>query len=145
MDIRFDAITTFIGPNGVGKSAVLRALDWFFNGTAQTLTEEDVWAGAERKQISVEVEFCDLTDLDRTALGKYAAGDVETVRLWRRWEDGTAKLSGHALAYPAFEEVRRLEKAGERTKRYRTLCSEYPELGLPTVRSAAEAEEAMRP
>ena len=81
VDIRFDDITTFIGPNGVGKSAVLRALEWFFNGPpgGRGLTEDDVWAGAERKQISVGVEFSDLTDTDRNALGKYAAGDVQTV------------------------------------------------------------------
>jgi ABC-type phosphate transport system ATPase subunit len=30
--IPFDSITTFIGPNGTGKSTVLRALDWYFNG-----------------------------------------------------------------------------------------------------------------
>ncbi|MBO2457276.1 ATP-dependent nuclease [Actinomadura violacea] len=143
VDIRFDDITTFIGPNGVGKSAVLRALDWFFNGTAQTLTEEDVWAGAEHKRISVEVEFCGLTDLDRAALGKYAAGTADSVRLWRRWEDGTAKLSGRALAYPPFEDVRRPEKAGERTKRYRTLRGERPDLLLPAAGSAQAAEDAM--
>lgn len=143
VDIRFDDITTFIGPNGVGKSAVLRALDWFFNGTAQTLTDEDVWAGAEHRQISVEVEFCDLTDLDRTALGKYAAGGAKTVKLWRRWEDGTAKLSGHALAYLPFEEVRRPERAGERTARYRALREERPDLFLLSVRSAQAAEDAM--
>ncbi|WP_165975778.1 ATP-dependent nuclease [Actinomadura rubrisoli] len=145
VDVDFDCITTFIGPNGVGKSAVLRALDWFFNGTAQTLTEEDVWAGAdaEDRQISVEVEFCDLTDLDRAALGKYAAGDTETVRLWRRWEDGAAKLSGHALSYPPFEQVRRLERAAERIARYRTLRQESPALGLPSITSAKGAEEAM--
>lgn len=143
VDIRFDEVTTFIGPNGVGKSAVLRALDWFFNGTAQSLTDEDVWAGADRKQISVEVQFCDLTDLDRAALGKYAAGGAQTVRLWRRWEDGTAKLSGHAQAYPAFEDVRRLERAGERTAAYRALRDARPELGLPAARGAQAAGEAM--
>lgn len=143
VDIRFDEVTTFIGPNGVGKSAVLRALDWFFNGTAQSLTDEDVWAGADRKQISVEVQFCNLNELDRAALGKYAAGGAQTVRLWRRWEDGTAKLSGHAQAYAAFEDVRRLERAGERTAAYRALRDARPELGLPAARSAQLAEEAM--
>jgi ABC-type cobalamin/Fe3+-siderophores transport system ATPase subunit len=42
-------MTTFIGPNGVGKSTVLRALDWFFNGSASfnggMLTEDDVLDG----------------------------------------------------------------------------------------------------
>ncbi|MFF3733610.1 AAA family ATPase [Streptomyces sp. NPDC002476] len=32
VDIAFEEITCFIGPTGVGKSTVLRALDWFFNG-----------------------------------------------------------------------------------------------------------------
>lgn len=91
----------------------------------------------------MEVEFCDLTDLDRAALGKYAAGNVKTVRLWRRWEDGAAKLSGRALAYPPFEEVRRPERAGERTARYRTLRDERAELFLPSARSAQAAEDAM--
>jgi predicted ATP-dependent endonuclease of OLD family len=30
--VDFDTVTTFIGPNGVGKSSILRALDWYFNG-----------------------------------------------------------------------------------------------------------------
>lgn len=143
VDIRFEDITTFIGPNGVGKSAILRALDWFFNGTAQTLTEEDVWAGAERKQISVEVEFCDLTDVDRNALGKYAADDALTVLLRRRWEDGMAKLSGHALAFAPFEEIRRIKGAGPQLTGYKDLRDSQPELGLPRVSSAKAALEAM--
>ncbi|MEU6555711.1 AAA family ATPase [Streptomyces sp. NPDC046915] len=32
VDVSFEEITSFIGPTGVGKSTVLRALDWFFNG-----------------------------------------------------------------------------------------------------------------
>jgi putative ATP-dependent endonuclease of OLD family len=53
--IDFDMITIFIGPTGIGRSAVLPALDWFFNGTAQPLAKADVWAGSEHKQVSVEV------------------------------------------------------------------------------------------
>ncbi|MEV4184337.1 AAA family ATPase [Streptosporangium canum] len=144
VDIRFDDITTFIGPNGVGKSAVLRALDWFFNGTSGAgLTDEDVWAAAQEKRISVEVEFSDLTDLDRTALGKYAAGGAETVRLWRRWENDTDKLSGRAMGYPAFDDVREPDRAGERNARYKALREARPELGLPTARSSQAVEEAM--
>ncbi|GAA4317593.1 ATP-dependent endonuclease [Actinomadura luteofluorescens] len=145
VDIRFDDITTFIGPNGVGKSAVLRALDWFFNGPpgGRGLTEDDVWAGAERKQISVGVEFSDLTDTDRNALGKYAAGDVQTVWLWRRWEDGSDKLSGRALTYPPFDEIRAIKGAMDRRKRYKTLSDEDPGLGLPPVKNAQELDDAM--
>ncbi|WP_433232141.1 ATP-dependent nuclease [Actinomadura formosensis] len=145
VDIRFDDITTFIGPNGVGKSAVLRALDWFFNGPpgGRGLTDDDVWAGAERKQISVGVEFSDLTNVDRDALGKYASGDIQTVWLWRRWEDGSDKLSGRALTYPPFDEIRTIKSALDRRKRYKALSDEHPGLGLPPVKNAPELDEAM--
>src|SRR5690242_9358147 len=43
LDVSFDSITSLIGPTGVGKSTVLRALDWFFNGEkGGVLSEEDV-------------------------------------------------------------------------------------------------------
>ncbi|MEU7990541.1 ATP-dependent endonuclease [Streptosporangium canum] len=144
VDIRFDDITTFIGPNGVGKSSVLRALDWFFNGDRNSpITSDDVSTGADPERITVEVEFCDLTDVDRVALGKYAAGGVETVRLWRRWERGYDKLSGRALAYPAFIKVRDVQGAKARRDCYNELRTERPDLGLPAVRSAAEVDTAL--
>lgn len=59
VDIRFDDITTFIGPNGMGKSATLRAgLD--LQLPAQPVTEQNVWAGTERKQIAKAVEDAQL-------------------------------------------------------------------------------------
>ncbi|WP_344950774.1 AAA family ATPase [Actinomadura miaoliensis] len=141
VEIDFDDVTTLIGPNGVGKSAVLRALDWFFNGGE--LTDDDVWAGAEKRQVIVEVEFDNLTDLDRAALGKYAAGGAESVRLCKRWEDGNEKLSGRAMCFPPFEGIRSLDKAVARVARYRTLRKELPALGLPAARSWREAEKEM--
>lgn len=141
--IDFDDITTFIGPNGVGKSSVLRALDWFFNGDARPITAEDVSVGLKPERIVVEVEFGDLTDLDRAALGKYAVGDAQTVRLWRRWENGVDKLSGMAGMYPEFAAIREGATARERLTRYRELCKRRPDLGLPAVRSDRQAEQAL--
>jgi predicted ATP-dependent endonuclease of OLD family len=144
VDIRFDGITTFIGPNGVGKSSVLRALDWFFNGDRQhSLSDEDVSAGSGTRRISVEVEFGDLNHLDRLALGRYAAGGKDTVLMRRRWEDGEDKLSGHALTYPPFDVLRRIEGARERRARYNELRAERPELDLPAVRNAQELDAAL--
>jgi putative ATP-dependent endonuclease of OLD family len=76
VDIAFDSVTTFIGPNGVGNSTVLRALDWFFNGSVLT---DDVLNGATRRWIQVEVEFDNLTAADREMLGKYAPETRGTV------------------------------------------------------------------
>jgi len=73
VEISFENVTTFIGPNGVGKSSVLRALDWFFNGDrAVLLTDEDVYDKATERRIRVEAEFGELSPDDRAALGKYA-------------------------------------------------------------------------
>ncbi|WP_157855034.1 AAA family ATPase, partial [Streptomyces exfoliatus] len=40
-EVRFDGVTSIIGPNGVGKSTILRALDWFFNGEKGTSLDLD--------------------------------------------------------------------------------------------------------
>lgn len=97
VEISFDNVTTFIGPNGVGKSSILRALDWFFNGSSSlTLTEEDVYDKATERRIRVEVEFDHLSPDDRSALGKYAESR-DSVVIWRTWDAGGDKITGKAL------------------------------------------------
>lgn len=148
VDIAFDEITSFIGPTGVGKSTVLRALDWFFNGEKSiALTTEDVHSavaagGGER--ISVEVEFDGLTDFDRAALGRYAPDDAGAVSIWRTWDNGEDKITGKALAYAPFEGVRSVS-GGAMPKRsaYNTLRASDPGLGLPIVGSEKAMNEAM--
>ncbi len=59
VSIDFENVTTFIGPNGgVGKSTILRALDWFFNGSKNgDLCDEDCTNGESSRTIRVEVQF----------------------------------------------------------------------------------------
>lgn len=145
LDISFDAITSLIGPTGVGKSTVLRALDWFFNGDKGGGIEEgDVHSAAEGKRVRVEVEFDGLTVSDRTALGYYAPDGVETVRIWRTWEDGDDRITGKAQAYAPFDEIRRHEGKRERLNAYKVLRESDPELDLPAARGWDDAEAAMR-
>jgi predicted ATP-dependent endonuclease of OLD family len=141
VEIAFDLVTTFIGPNGVGKSTVLRALDWFFNGGV--LTEDDVLSGAGRRWIQVEVEFGDLTETDRAALGKYAPGTRDTVTVWRTWEGGADKMTGKALAFGPFEEIRSVQGAAARKGMYNELRAARPGLGLPAWTNAGAAEGVM--
>src|ERR1700685_3280198 len=105
IEIDFDIVTTFIGPNGVGKSTVLHALDWFFNGTI--LTDDDVLHGASRRWVRVEVEFDNLTAADREKLTlRYAPTSRNTVTVWRTWDNGQDKMTGQALAFRPFEDIR---------------------------------------
>jgi len=143
VEISFDDVTTFIGPNGVGKSSVLRALDWFFNGgSGVALTDEDVYDKATDRRIRVEVEFDQLSADDRSALGKYAESR-DSVVIWRTWENGSDKITGKAFAYPPFEEIRRLSGAMDRRSAYKSLRESDPALELPAGTSAQAVEAAM--
>ncbi|MFE2279569.1 ATP-dependent endonuclease [Streptomyces sp. NPDC059454] len=145
LDVSFDSVTSLIGPTGVGKSTVLRALDWFFNGEkGGTLGEEDVHSAAETKRIRVEVEFNGLTASDRAALGHYAPDGLETLSIWRTWENGEDRITGKALAYPPFERIREGAGSREKTAAYKALREQDPALGLPAVRSWDAAEAEMR-
>lgn len=143
-EIFFDSVTTFIGPGGVGKSTVLRGLDWFFNGERSLIpTEEDICDSAAERRIRVEAEFEGLSPEDRAALGKYAPESSDSVVIWRTWENGNDKITGKAFAYPAFEEVRRQSGAMAKRNAYKELREAHPDLGLPAVSSAPAADEAM--
>lgn len=137
--VELDDLTVLVGANGSGKSSLLRALEWFFNGG--DLSSDDVWRH-EDATVTVTVTFADLTAADREALGSYATG--ETLTLWRTWSatEGV-KLTGRGLAYPPFEEVRKQPNATELRRVYRELREAHPVLDLPTDRSQTQVREVM--
>ncbi|MBP8533122.1 ATP-dependent endonuclease [Streptomyces sp. MK37H] len=144
VDIGLEDITSFLGPTGAGKSTVLRALDWFFNGEKVVgLSEEDLHSAGGSRRITVEVEFDDLTEPDRETLGRYAPPDADSVIIWRTWEEGEDKITGKGLAYPPFEAIRQAVTAMDKRRAYASLREEQPDLGLPSVGSAVAVDEAM--
>ncbi|MGA5293501.1 ATP-dependent nuclease [Streptomyces koyangensis] len=144
VDVSFEDITSFIGPTGVGKSTVLRALDWFFNGEkGVSLSDDDVHSAAEGSRISVEVEFDGLTDHDRQTLGRYAPDGAASLSIWRTWQNGEDKITGKALAFGSFEEVRKNERAMELRRAYDQLKDSDPSLGLPSAGTKEKVLEAM--
>jgi len=146
VEVRFDDVTTLIGPNGVGKSTVLRALDWFFNGPQLgSISANDCTFGSAEQEIPVEVEFEQLTDNDRGALGHYVPEGVDTFVAWRvRDATGTERMTANAKAYAPFIDVRLAGGAKDVNAAYKALRENSAELGLPVARSAALVEEAMR-
>ncbi|KJF16617.1 hypothetical protein AXFE_24790 [Acidithrix ferrooxidans] len=84
ISIGLDLITTLIGPKDSGKSTVLRALDWFFNGKVGQLSESDCSFGLTIEEI--EVTFSDLSETDRYELVKYTPQGLTTRHLLMRSE-----------------------------------------------------------
>lgn len=142
--IPFDSVTTFIGPNGVGKSTALRALDWFFNGKVGTLNEKDCSLGTVDKDIEVQVTFSNLTDRDREALGKYAPQEATTFTAWRlRSPDGSERLSANAKSFPDFNAIKVANGAMAKKEMYNDLRQARPDLDLPVAKTGPAVEEAM--
>lgn len=143
--VEMDSLTAFIGPNGAGKSTVLRALDWFFNGDPK-LTEEDIYSGADHsdRRIRVEVNFTDLTDIDREALGqKYTPPGSTSFTAWRTWADGQDKMTGRARSFPAFEKIRAASGVKGKKPLWEALRENEPDLKLPKWTTLDAAETAM--
>ncbi len=143
--IPFDSVTTFIGPNGSGKSTVLRALDWFFNGKPGSLTEKDYSFGATDEDIEVQITFADLTEKDRSELGKYAPAGAATFTAWkRRGADGNEGLSANSKSYAPFNVIRGNGSAADKKAAYNALRTSDSSLGLPSWSSVDAANQAMQ-
>jgi putative ATP-dependent endonuclease of the OLD family len=140
LTLSFEELTALVGSGGVGKSAFLRAIRWFFEGGE--LEEDDlhhpVGGNSHATEAIVAVTFSDLNKGDREALGRYASGSSTT--LTRSWapERGN-KLSGTALVFPDFSYVREGGGAKEKKARYKELFEKKGiELNLPQPASRIE-------
>lgn len=135
-----DEVTILVGANSTGKSSVLHALRWLFEGGL--LEPEDLWGCQEGATASVGGTFTDFTDADREALGSYVVNEEAT--FWRTWTEAEGeKLTGRGQAYPAFEEVRRHEKAIPMRTAYAELRTAQPQLGLPVANTQQAVKDAM--
>ena len=143
--IRFDETTTLIGPNGVGKSAVLRALDWFFNGSKSgDLSSTDCCNGDMENDIEVGVTFSELTESDRQALGKYVTEGTTTFTAWKkRAPTGEEYLSANAKGFPAFTTIKSAKSVSDKKEQYRLLRESQPELGLVTATTSLTIDNAL--
>ncbi len=135
-----DEVTVLVGANSTGKSSVLDALRWFFDGGPLDL--EDVAGEDPDATVSVTATFSGLTDADRDAFGFHVVdGQVTLCRAWS--EAGGEALTGRARAFPPFEQVRQWDRASEKNAAYKALRDTRPALGLPAARSAEAVMDAM--
>ncbi|QHC69897.1 AAA family ATPase [Rathayibacter sp. VKM Ac-2801] len=146
--LKLDEYAALIGSNGSGKSSVLYALDWFFNGTA--LSESDVHgcSGPDTLEpgstVEVALTFVDLTAKDRERLQQYGRGARVEIR--RTWYADTkqTKTVGNARQGPGFADVRTDQAIAARRQGYRDLRAEHPDLAeLPGNASKDAVLEAL--
>lgn len=131
-----DDYTVLIGANGAGKSSVLYALDWFFNGTPLHVSD---FSGYSRDAdlpddclIEVSVTFADLTVQDRKRLHEYGRGKTATFKKSWSARDQKDKIFGNSKQGPGFHEVRSKNLVGEFRPAYKALQSaltDLPDLG----------------
>lgn len=146
--IDFYDVTTFVGPNGVGKSTVLYALDWFFNGERDyELTSQDATYGHEQEDIRVAVTFSELTEHDKEVLGKYSTPEATEFIAWKTknhltgHEELSANSRGYALFSPLKEDGL---KAAEVKSLYSKIREEHPELELKESNTKANILKNIR-
>ena len=140
VQLGFDDLTILLGGNSTGKSTVLRALKFFFEG--DKLEPDDVYGRTGGGTVSVQLTFDALTQADRETFGLYAQGDqLVLTRLWTVG-DADSKITGRALRYPAFDHIREAQ-GRERTAAYKTLRGAHPNLELPIATNVGDVEAAM--
>lgn len=144
VEIEFDSVTTFIGPNGTGKSTVLHALDWFFNGKQGQLSDQDISKGSNVLEIEVRVTFDNLSAKDRIELGKYVPPEIDTFTAWKiRNQEGSEILSANSKSYEPFNEIREQTTAGDKKERYNTVRKNNPSLNLPVWTNVDSAMQSL--
>lgn len=144
--VPFDDVTTFIGPNGVGKSSILRALDWFFNGNGKqdALTPEDCAFGAIDDPIEVQVTFDHLSDTDRDALEKYAPSGSTEFTAWKiHSPNGEESLSANAKGFRPFTPIKQATKVAEKKALYNDLRQQHEDWGLPRASTNQAIQESI--
>lgn len=139
--LSLDPFSALIGSNGTGKSAVLHALDWFFNGGK--VDEYDFHIALDSTvstEFSVSVKFTDLSPALSARWSRYVrSGDLELRRT--ATNAGRDQLSGLHRQGPNFSSVRLATDTMQRRAAYKALRASLP--ALPAVLARQKIEEAL--
>ena len=120
--------TSMVGPNGVGKSTFLRALELFYE-PAPRITADDFFGGDTSVELTIAVTFRRLTSEASSLFSKYVRDDALTVERVFVLNGGkvVSRYYGAISRHPAFASVR----SGLETKdRGKTARAAYDELRL---------------
>ena len=102
-----DSLTALVGANGTGKSALVRAIDLFYNSSPR-LDAEDFYNGETSIEIRVAITFKDLCQDAKNLFSIYLQGDKLTVERVFQWDGSKVawKYHGATLQCPDFQPIR---------------------------------------
>lgn len=106
-------ITTLIGPNGVGKSSFLKAIEIFYKSDANYSQEdfynEDVGDSKNKKKIEITITYRNLARNEKVMFKKYVKDDKLIVKKVLEWpkSKGSQRYYGKHLQNPDFDDFRK--------------------------------------
>lgn len=135
--IEFDDYTSFVGPNGVGKSTVFHALNLFFrqNKDSQTdllkLSANDFHHSDTSKDIKITVTFSSLSDEAKEELANYVRQDKLVVTAIAKYdtvsERADVKQYGNRLGMEEFRKFFEADKSGAKAVELKAIFKSFKE------------------
>lgn len=142
LTINLDDFSVFVGKNGAGKSAIIRAIDWAINGGE--LSHDDIFStGSEQVSgsVKIKIHFCDLTDKEKDKFRKYAvSGNLVIEREWDIQQEKSI-LRGRLPLVSSFENVLNESTISAKRKAYTELINNADYSNLPSLPSNCKKEE----
>ena len=137
--------TVLLGPNGVGKSCIIKAVDKFFS-KSPTVTTEDFHDKNVGDPIEITLTFSDFTEEESDKFqGRIFSNEMVVTRLLVAGaaprENG--KYYGQAPRHPAFQQVRSIQGAIPRREAYNALRAQDGYADLPPATSEPQVSAAM--
>ena len=140
-----DSLTAIVGRNGAGKSAILHAINKFYDLSAQ-ISLEDYFSKEPTNAIEIRITFHNLREDELEEFASYIQSGDLTITKKIHNADGriTQKYFGSSLQIPQFAEIRKIAGKTDQRDAFNELVNNATITGLSgTVRSADAAELRM--
>ncbi|WGM88525.1 MAG: AAA family ATPase [Candidatus Bathyarchaeum tardum] len=139
-----DDLTVLVGGNGVGKSCMLKALNFFYN-TNIKVEEPDFYDGSISEPISVVVEYWDLTAYETKLFKPYLEGDVLSVEkvIQFNYSRPIQRYFGTRFKNSDFEDFR-MATGTDMRKEYNKLLTKKAYQNFPKYQNKNLAEDTLQ-